>query len=106
MRKREHVIASLHKVVVGQLVSICEACNRCNFNGNTVATKLPEFLVMALSQKVLSGPSETSVTTSGNCKLMYKVIAEIISGNRGVGDAHISYEVRDNITCMSEGALL
>lgn len=43
MRKREHVLASLHKVVVGQLVSICEACNRCNYNGNTVAMKLPEF---------------------------------------------------------------
>lgn len=61
---------------------------------------------MALSQKVLSGPSETSVITNGNCKLMYKVIAEIINDNRGVGDAHSSNKVQDNITCMSEGALL
>mgnify|MGYP001545958385 CR=1 FL=1 len=53
---------------------------------------------MALSQKVLSGPSETSATTSGNCKLMYEVIAEIINGSRGVGDAHSSNKVQDNIT--------
>lgn len=45
---------------------------------------------MALSQKVLSGPSEASVATSGNCKLMYKVIAESINGGRGVGDANSS----------------
>lgn len=61
---------------------------------------------MALSQKVLSVPSETSAATSGNCKLMYKVIAEIINGSRGVGDANSSHKVQDNITCMSEGALL